>query len=148
LRDTKGIQWLAVLVSRPRESLHVLELVAPGRRVPDSDAGELLDSQAIASYKKRLSEVTAELDRVEELADLGQLERIRAEQEFLRTELSRAVGLGQRARRASSTAERARINVQRRLRDAVRRVTSLDAELGQHFGRAVSTGCYCSYRPE
>ncbi|MBC8071920.1 MAG: hypothetical protein IAG13_26570, partial [Deltaproteobacteria bacterium] len=60
---------------------------------------------------------------------------------------ARGVGLGGRLRRAGSSSERARINVQRRLKDVVRRVTSVHAELGRHLERALRTGTYCSYEP-
>jgi hypothetical protein len=35
-----------------------------------------------------------------------------------------------------------------RLRDAIRRIDTVDPLLGRHLGNAVHTGTYCSYRPE
>jgi len=37
--------------------------------------------------------------------------------------------------------------VQRRLRDALRRITLQHAKLGQKLERSLKTGLYCSYRP-
>jgi hypothetical protein len=37
--------------------------------------------------------------------------------------------------------------VQRRLKDAIRRIADQDADLGVWLGRAVQTGNYCSFRP-
>jgi hypothetical protein len=68
-----------------------------------------------------------------------------SEAEFLRAELARAVGLGGRSRRASVDAERARVNCQRRIRDAVRRIAEQDATIGRHLLAAVKTGTFCSY---
>ena len=76
------------------------------------------------------------------------LERVRGEADALRAELARAVGLGGRVRRAGSAAERARVNVQRRIADAIHRIQERDAALGQHLARAVRTGAYLSYLPE
>ena len=60
----------------------------------------------------------------------------------------RAVGLGGRARRAGGATERARVNVQRRIADAIHRIQEHDATLGRHLSRAVRTGAYLSYLPE
>ncbi|HEY6559194.1 MAG TPA: hypothetical protein VI072_18045 [Polyangiaceae bacterium] len=48
-----------------------------------------------------------------------------------------AVGLGGRDRRAASDVERARINVQRRLQDAIERIAQADPALGRYLSRAV-----------
>jgi hypothetical protein len=44
-------------------------------------------------------------------------------------------------------AERARINVQRRLRDAIRRVREQDERLGRHLELSIRTGLLCLYAP-
>ena len=80
--------------------------------------------------------------------DPARLARARAESDALRTELARAVGLGGRVRRAGAAAERARINVQRRIADAIHRIQERDAALGQHLSRAIRTGAYLSYLAE
>jgi hypothetical protein len=40
-----------------------------------------------------------------------------------------------------------RVNVQRRIRDAIRRIESHHPELGKHLERSVRTGTYCAYEP-
>ena len=62
-------------------------------------------------------------------------------------QLARAVGLGGRDRKAASNVERARVNVQRRLKDAVRRIAEHDGALGRYLDATVRTGTYCVYRP-
>ena len=47
----------------------------------------------------------------------------------------------------AAIAERARVNVQRRLKDAIRRIGELDPQLGEYLGWTVRTGTFCSYRP-
>jgi hypothetical protein len=64
------------------------------------------------------------------------------------SQLSAAYGLGGRVRRAGQPAERARTAVTARIRDAMRRIGSAHAELGTHLRHSVSTGTFCSYRPE
>lgn len=147
LADSKGLKWLAQLVSEPGRDFHVLDLCAAAGTLDAGDAGELLDPQAREEYRERVQSLEAELSQAREHNDAGRAGALADELEFLRTELSRALGLGGRERRASSAAERARINVQRRLRDALRRITLQHAELGQRLERSVKTGLYCSYRP-
>jgi hypothetical protein len=55
--------------------------------------------------------------------------------------------LGGRARRAGAAAERARVNVQRRIRGAIKRIGESLPELAAYLDRAVRTGTFCSYEP-
>ncbi|MGH9281609.1 MAG: hypothetical protein ACRD0S_01595, partial [Acidimicrobiales bacterium] len=65
----------------------------------------------------------------------------------LLAQLSGGVGLGGRARRAGSSAEKARVTVTRRIRDAMARVEAAHPELGRHLRHSVRTGAFCAYDP-
>jgi hypothetical protein len=56
--------------------------------------------------------------------------------------------LGGRARRASSAAERARLNVTRALRAATGKVSEALPEAGAVLDRRLRTGLYCAYEPD
>jgi AAA ATPase domain len=146
VKDGKGFALLARLMEEPDRELHVLDLVQAAGAVDGGDAGELLDARARSAYRARLAELREDLAEAEACADLGRAERARAEIEQLEGELARALGLGGRTRRSGAAAERARVNVQRRLRDAIARIAEQDAALGRHLEWAVRTGLYCSYR--
>jgi hypothetical protein len=157
LRPSRGLGMLAELASTPGRELYALDLdrAAPrggtgdGAEVVDAgDSGELLDEQARAAYRARLGELEGELAEAQSWNDAGRTARLRAEAEALRAELARAVGLGGRARRGGGAAERARINVQRRLADAIRHIARQHPDLGRHLDRAVRTGLHCSYQPD
>jgi tetratricopeptide (TPR) repeat protein len=148
MRDSKGMRFLAELVGAPGRDLHALDLVQPDGGIDSGDAGELLDAQARAEYAARVSELRAELAEAEQQNDLGRAEKARAELEFVAAELSRAVGLGGRERRAGGAAERARVNVQRRLRDAIKRISAQEPRLGRRLERSVKTGVFCRYDPD
>ena len=62
--------------------------------------------------------------------------------------LSAALGHGGRTRRSADATERARSAVTHRIRSAIRQIAGCHPGLGAHLERAVSTGVYCSYRPE
>lgn len=151
LRALRGLTILARLVEHPGQELHVLDLVAePGEAgdVADGgDAGEVLDAQAREAYQRRIVELRAEIDDAERNADVGRADRSRGELDLLVQQLSSAFGLGGRARRVGSAVERARITVQRRVREAIKKIADHEAELGKHLDWAVRTGTYCAYEP-
>ncbi|MDQ4129880.1 MAG: hypothetical protein M3133_02635, partial [Actinomycetota bacterium] len=77
-----------------------------------------------------------------------QAERLQAELDQLVAQLAQAFGLGGRSRRASSAAERARLNVTRALRAAIVKVTDALPAAGAVLDRRVRTGIYCAYEPD
>ncbi|HET6332730.1 MAG TPA: hypothetical protein VFG30_05930, partial [Polyangiales bacterium] len=147
LNDSKGLRILDLLVAEPRREYHVLDLIEPTGAIDTGDAGEILDPQARAEYRDRVASVRAQLAQAEADHDLGRVERLQTELEALLQELSRAVGLSGRVRKSGAAVERARVNVQRRLRDTLRRISEHDAELGRQIERALRTGTFCSYDP-
>jgi tetratricopeptide (TPR) repeat protein len=147
LADSKGMNWLRTLVTEPGREFHVLDLSAASGVIDAGDAGEVLDVRARQEYRQRLATIEADLAEARERNDVGRAARLQEELGFLERELIRALGLGGQQRRTGGASERARINVQRRLRDALRRITLQHAELGQRLERAIKTGLYCSYRP-
>jgi tetratricopeptide (TPR) repeat protein len=144
MRDTKGLAYLDVLVREPCREFHVLDLV--GLR-DDGDAGVVLDARAKHAYRERAESLRESLAEATAHHDMGRAERARAELDALANELSRAVGAGGRDRRSASPAERARINVQRRIRDVLGRVRAEDPALGEHMDLSVRTGVFCVYLP-
>jgi tetratricopeptide (TPR) repeat protein len=144
LADSKGVCYLAALLEEPGRERHVLELVGEGG---EGDAGPHLDAETKANYRRRLDALRDALEDAEERGDRERATRLEGEREAIAAELARAVGLGGRNRRAGAASERARINVQRRLRDVLDRVAELDAALGRHLDLHVKTGVFCSYRP-
>jgi tetratricopeptide (TPR) repeat protein len=149
MKDTKGMRLLSKLVAEPNREFHVLDLVGAGKAAEvQGDAGEHLDDEAREAYRQRVQELRSVQEEAEANNDLGRAAKAREELDFIVRELSRAVGLSGRSRRAGSAAERARVNVQRRLRDAVKRIATEQAALGRHLERSLKTGMYCVYEPE
>jgi hypothetical protein len=148
VRDSRGLRLLARLVERPDEEIHVLVLASDeGAAVREATGGALLDERARRAYKERLADLSEAIDEAERNSDAGRLAKLRRERDMLEAEIARAVGLGGRAREAGSATERARVNVQRRLKDAIARVAEADAAIGRFLERAVRTGTYCCFRP-
>jgi tetratricopeptide (TPR) repeat protein len=163
VRDLKGIRYLARLLADPGREFHVLDLVAAesgrvaaaeaGRAAGLShtgpgDAGEMLDARAKDAYRRRLAEIEDDIEQARALGDPERAAQADAERDFLVRELSRAVGLGGRDRRAASPSERARVSVTRAIRQAIVRVAEHHPELGEHLDRTIRTGTYCAYVPD
>jgi non-specific serine/threonine protein kinase len=62
-------------------------------------------------------------------------------------QLTEAVGLGGRDRTFASPAERARINVTKAIRTAIRLVDNQCPPLAAHLDASIQTGRFCSYAP-
>lgn len=147
LKDSRGLRMLSRLAGEPGRDFHALDLDGAGDGTDAGDAGELLDEKSKLAYKRRVQELREEIAEAEEWNDPGRAALAREELDALQAELSRAIGLGGRSRRAGAAAERARVNVQRRLKDAIRRIGDVHPGLGKHLAWAVKTGVLCSYSP-
>ena len=148
VRDSRGLQMLARLIVQPDQDIHVLDLSGVGGAAADSgDTGPALDAKARQEYRQRVRELEEELEEAVELADRGRSDALREELDFITRELSRAFGLGGRERPGGSAAERARVNVRRRIKDAIERIREQLPEAGRHLDNTIKTGSYCRYAP-
>ncbi|MBV8358516.1 MAG: cyclic nucleotide-binding domain-containing protein [Deltaproteobacteria bacterium] len=112
------------------------------------DAGEMLDVRAKVAYRRRLAELHEELTEAKQHSDEDRATKAEDEIEDLTHELSRAVGLGGRDRRAASATERARLNVMRSIKIALEHFAQSSPKLGSHLKTRIKTGTFCCYRPD
>jgi tetratricopeptide (TPR) repeat protein len=176
LKDTKGLGYIAHLLRHPTVEFHVLDLASGigGRRgdreneshpqqvLPRDnealdkagihvtnlgDAGEMLDNQAKAEYRQRLSQLREELDEAKDAGHVDRAEQAEQEIEALTSELSRAVGLGGRNRRAASASERARQSISKTIKLVLGRIAQSDSALADILSRSIKTGTFCAYQP-
>src|SRR3984957_4894003 len=173
LKDPKGFAYLAHLLRHPGTEFHVLDLVGgmaastaedePKLRMPRGDdelqkaginitglgdAGEMLDDQAKSAYRRRRFELREELEEAKEFGNTERAEKAEAEIDALTSELSRAVGLGGRDRRAGSASDRARQTITKTIKSVLERIAQSDAAVGDIFSRCIRTGTFCSYQPD
>jgi hypothetical protein len=145
LKDGKGLHYLAELVREPEREFHVTQLA--DLLEPAGDAGVVLDAKAKDAYRRRLEDLRDTLEEARRFGDQARAERAEAEIDALVEQLAGAVGLGGRDRKMGSHVERARINVQRRLKDVMRRVEEQDPALARYLSAAIRTGVWCSFSP-
>lgn len=152
MKDSKGMRDIALLLAHQGHEILASDVYVAregGPRPEDlGDAGELLDADAKAAYKVRLEELRAELESAEEWGDSERASRAKEEMDHLAHELSAAVGLGGRNRKAASGAERARISVTKAIRTTLDRIEPVHPVLGRHLAGAIKTGTFCSYSPD
>jgi predicted ATPase len=108
----------------------------------------MLDEQAKAAYRRRLSEQREELEEAKEVGNIERAEQAEEEIDALTRELSRAVGLGGRNRKAASASERARQSITKTIKAVLERVAQSDSALGSIFAQCIKTGTFCSYQPD
>jgi predicted ATPase len=166
LKDIKGLSYIQRLLQYPAEEFHALDLISgPGGSGaapvdPDQaaqlkqadlsvgglgDSGEMLDARAKQEYKQRLLDLKEELDDLLERGNHERAAEVESEIDFLVREISRAVGLGGRERRAGSAAERARLNVTRAIKAALQRISERHQALGGLLEHGIKTGSFCRY---
>ena len=176
LKDSKGLGYLAHLLRHPGIEFHVLDPAGgiAGQRDDDEpgqsaqglprgdedlekagihigglgDAGEMLDEQAKVAYRRRLSDLREELEEAKERGNVERAEHAEQEIDALTRELSRAIGLGGRNRRAVSASERARQSIGKTIKSVLDRIAQSDAALGDILSRCIKTGNFCSYQPD
>lgn len=165
LKDIKGLRYLVQLLKVPGQEVHVLDLAAiveggtpvvGGRaHVQDDlmsdglgDAGEILDATAKAAYKQRLVDLREELDEALEFNDPERAARAQDEIDALVDQLAGGVGLGGRDRKAASQAEKARVNITKSVKDALKKIDQNHKLLGEHLRTTIRTGAYCAYLPD
>ncbi len=163
VKDLKGMHYLARLLADPGREFHVVDLVlaASGGAVPaqrsapgesglsqPGDAGEVLDARAKKAYRRRLAEIDEDIEDARAAGDGEREAQAEIERDFLLRELSRAVGISGRDRRAGSASERARVSVTRAVRKALSRIREHHPPLAEHLDRAIRTGTYCAYLPD
>lgn len=168
LRNTKGLEYIAILLANPDREFHAVNLASgamlpaeiddpevrraasyeeTGMRISRNlgDAGQALDAAAKHAYRARISELHRELAVAKESNDFDRGARLENQLEFIESELRRAVGLRGRSRPDNSVTERARVNVTRTIRTALKKIAKNDAELGMVLSRAIRTGTFCCY---
>jgi hypothetical protein len=159
LKDSKGVAYLVHLLRHPGHEFHALDVGGDDAGDPgsaseglslaaDSDAGEVLDAEARSAYRRRLVDLRDELDEARGFNDLGRVAKLEAEMDALTDALSQGMGVGGRARRVGSHAERARVNVTRAIGRVLRKIETDSPPLGAYLNATIRTGLFCSYTPD
>jgi hypothetical protein len=149
LPDSKGLRDLHLLLGRPGQEVPAARLLNPHGVEKIAYGGDpVLDEEARARYRTRLTLLDDEIDRAALRGDEARVSDLDRERASLLNELRSAAGLAGRTRRLGDERERARKAVAARIKDALRRLDEWHPELAAHLRAGVSTGAVCRYRPD
>ncbi len=154
VRDQVGLRYIAELLHHPGEEFHAAALNAAVRgntepvKTHSSDAGPILDDAAKRAYRDRLRDLREEHEEASAFNDPERARLRQQEIDFILAELSGAIGLGGRDRKCNSESERARLNVTKAIRSALRRLAEHHEALTQHLNATIKTGTFVSYNPD
>lgn len=144
--EVKGFHDLERLLTAPENEIHCTELF--GSPVRTGQMYKMIDEKARHSYENRIRDLQEEIGDAEQMNDLVRTENLKTEMDHLIEHLSKAMGLGGKARELNSDVERTRSAVTWRIRSAISKISKLHPELGKHLTNAIQTGAFCSYSPE
>jgi hypothetical protein len=170
IRETKGHQYLAVLLLHPQQAIHVFDLIAIvdhppaassalpagtprdaerlGLHVDHGDGtGPALDAQAKRQYQDEARRLEEALAEAQEVGDEAEIASIRDRLEWIACELTRNTALRGRHRPMNSAAERAQNKISKQITSAKRELAVHDPELGIHLTHVRHDGPYWRYAP-
>jgi hypothetical protein len=139
LHDAKGLHHLAALLANPGTPIASVALAGA---LSGDDRGAA--AAGMTGYRARAVDLREELDEAQAFNDPERISRAREQLEALAVAVAEAeADLG-----TSAAGERARINVTRAIKTAVRRIGDLEPELGHLLRGTVRTGTSCVYEPD
>lgn len=144
----RGFEHLHVLLSRPGVEVPALDLAGGPETVVQAGLGEVVDAQALTSYRRRVRQIDEELDDADACGDQARAERLALERIAILAELGATTGLGGRPRTSGSGNERARVTVRKAVVAALDAIHAVDPVLARHLTTHVHTGLHCRYDPD
>ena len=144
----RSLHYLSVLLDRPNQEVHVLDLTSAGTRAPTGGEHDIVDRAGLARLRGHVADLESDIDSAREGNDIELVTRLEVEREAVIAELAKITGLGGRSRRSVGAAERARISVTKALRTAIEHIAAAAPPVGAHLDRSIRTGARCVYRPE
>lgn len=157
LRDITGAHYIAFLLAYPERPFSILELDAAVRHHDIKKASslgatsgvhdEILDEQSLKEYRNRLLELARDRSRAEQDKDETLLANIDEETQKIQDVLDPAIGLGGKSRKNNSQTERARVNITRQIKSAIKKIEKDNAALSSYLSSTIKTGYHCQYSP-
>lgn len=157
LRDIAGAHYIAFLLAFPDRPFPIFELDAAVRHHEIGNASnldeasspndEILDLRSKREYQARLQELAQERASAERDYDNARLSAIDEETLQIQDVLDAATRLGGRSRRANSQTERARVNITRQIKSAIKKIEKDNPALGSYLASTIKTGYACQYSP-
>jgi hypothetical protein len=113
-----------------------------------SDAGPVLDEDAVRAYRTRLNEIKEELGEARTNNDLGKIDALESMKEWFESQLANAKGLGGKIRKLGDDRNKVRNRVGNAIRRALEKIKQYDRPLSDHLQKPIlNLGHTLSYVP-
>jgi TolB-like protein/Tfp pilus assembly protein PilF len=145
ISDAKGINDIARLLSAPGEQIHCSELMGSMVKMRGE---QVIDDKAKKNYKAKLLSLQEDMSLAEVHNDYQRTAVLQKEYDDVLDMLSSSLGLNGRTRKTDDPIEKVRSAVTWRIRNSIKKITSVHPSLGKHLSNSIKTGIFCSYRPE
>lgn len=146
LPEVKGFNDLARLLATPNTDIHCTDIMGTVSSFGEQEAA--IDDTARLAYQQHIQDLRIDIDKADEMNDLGRKEALQLELEQLTEHLANALGMGKRTRQLNAPSERARAAVTWRIRSAIKKIETAHPTLGKHLKNSIRTGTFCKYSPE
>ncbi len=146
IKDSKGNHDIVKLLSNPNNEIHCMELM--GSTLQENMNEETIDEKAKTSYQKKIKSLLADIEDAKEMNNSELVFKLEEDYESLVDHLSKSLGLAGKPRKIGSSVEKARSAVTWRVRSAIKKIEAVHPQLGKHLSNSISTGTFCSYKPE
>ncbi|HOX06403.1 MAG TPA: hypothetical protein PK280_08385 [Planctomycetota bacterium] len=149
LPDSKGLAYIAFLLSQPHKPLPVAEMVeaVSGEKVATGSTGENYSREAVGEMRSEAADLRKELATAEKNHDVGQQTAIREKLSKIEQHLVSAMGVGGKLRK-DTDADRLRKAASKAIKDAFRAIKKHDIELWRHLNNDLKMGSTFSYAPQ
>ena len=175
LQDSKGLRYIAALLCRPRQEIHVQALVElveqpqgrlapakyrdmtaeqlaeeglPPSRPQDAAAWATIDDQTRADLQAHLEQLARDIAEARQENDPIREAEARGEFDAITAYLTAGTGLRGAPRTFTTADDRARVNVTKLIKAAKQRIGKHSPALKRHLDACINTGFFCSYTPD
>ncbi len=149
LPDSKGLAYVAFLLSQPHKTFFVAEMVeaSSGEKVAMGSTGELQTPEATRKLRSEAADLREELAEAKKNRDIGRQAAIAEELSKVEATLASAAGRGGKLRK-NTDADRLRKAVSKAIKGAYKAIKKHDMELWRHLSNSVKMGSTFSYAPQ
>jgi hypothetical protein len=173
LKDTKGLAYIAYLLQKKGEEIHVSDLnneinkklvdttnqslnkmtedqlAEVGLSLSDmGDAGDILTPEGKKRMQQQFKKLKEQIEEAEELGDADKKAELEDQLDNLEKYVAAAYGLGGRSRKSSDPGESMRKSVTTAIKRALKTIEINFPALATHLNNSIKTGLFCSYQPE
>ena len=152
LKHRKGMLYISYLISNPRQSFFVTELVKPAEH-PTKDilqfsSSDVSDWKATSQYRQRLEENKIEKAKAERENDKLLIKELEKEDEAIRKQILQSIGMDGKLKKFPEETKRLSNAVSEAITRSLKAINKKHPKLYQHLKNSIKRGRVLIYDPE